>query len=129
MQEYQASETYVSIKDAAAALHVAESTVWRWVDRGLIPAYRLPGRRIRLKKEDVARALKPVEAEAKQAQANWRDWIVEESGKDVPPEVAIERANRLIERQRAERGGRVQPDSVDDIRQMREERSREMDAW
>ena len=129
MQQYQSSENYVTIKDAAAELHVAESTVWRWVDRGLIPAYRLPGRRIRLKKEDVARALKPIEAEAHKAPPNWREWIVGAQGKDVPPEVAIAKADAVVRRMRAERAGREEPDSTEDIRRMREERSAEMDSW
>ena len=126
MQEYEQNKTFLTIREVAGELHVAESTVWRWVDRGLIPAYRLPARRIRIKKSDVEKAMKP----AKESPAtDWEKWIVDESGVGIDPEVAIRESNELIRRIRQRRGGVPMPDSVEDIRQMREERSREMDNW
>src|SRR5438477_4679756 len=124
MQEQQGEPLY-TLKEAASEFRVAESTVWRWVDKGLIPAYRLPGRRIRLKKSDVEKAIRPAARPA----AEWEKWIVGETGIGVDPEVAIARSLEHMARVRARRGGEPLPDSVEDIRQMREERSREMDNW
>ena len=182
MQENESKETYCTIREVADELRVAESTVWRWVDRGLVPAYRLPGRRIRIKKSDVEKAMiptqRPAEAE-NEAQADWQAWIVDETGVGLDPPAAIEKSKELMRRRlgrggrsdqpvgetaagaldprrwveaasgaeeadplavladarrlqakmRARRGGLPLPSSVDDIGEMREERSREMDRW
>ena len=112
-------------------MRVAESTVWRWVDKGLLPGYRLPGRRIRIRKSDVEKAMKPAKetrAETGPPEA-WRKWIVHETGVGVDPEAAIEKSNELARKILARRGGVPLPSSVDDIREMREERSRQLDEW
>lgn len=131
MQDNEANEILYTLKEASTRLRVAESTVWRWVDRGLIPAYRLPGRRIRLKKEDVEAAMKPVKAGEIPAAPpdHWREWVVYETGSGLPAETVIARAKALRARILRRRRGVPLPDSVEDIRQMREERSRQMDAW
>ncbi|MGI8912894.1 MAG: excisionase family DNA-binding protein [Chloroflexota bacterium] len=45
---------YMGVREAAERLHVSTSTIWRWIDRGRIPAYRVGPRQVRLKVADVA---------------------------------------------------------------------------
>jgi excisionase family DNA binding protein len=152
--ESQESEVYYSIREAASQLRVAESTVWRWVDKGLVPAYRLPGRRIRIKKADVDMALKPTrqpaarqlhEEEERQRQEarrriagttragqpadlpDWRKWIVKEHGVGVDIDDLMKRAQTLHDEMLTSHGGKHLPSSVDDLREAREELGRRLD--
>jgi excisionase family DNA binding protein len=50
---------YVTVAEAARELKVSESTIWRWIDQGTLPAYRVGQRRVRLKSTDVARLITP----------------------------------------------------------------------
>src|SRR3989304_5507648 len=57
-------EEFVSIREAAKLLHVSQSTIWRWINHGELPAYRFGYRRVLLKKADLAPLITP----ARQAQ-------------------------------------------------------------
>jgi PAS domain S-box-containing protein/excisionase family DNA binding protein len=48
---------YYSISQAAALLGVSRVSIWRWIGAGLLPAARLGHRTIRIKREDLERAL------------------------------------------------------------------------
>ena len=52
-------EEYISVKRAAATLHVSQSTVWRWVNEGALPAQRIGRRRVWLKRADLASLVTP----------------------------------------------------------------------
>lgn len=47
-------EDYVGVREAAERLHVSTSTIWRWIDQGRLPAYRVGPRHVRLRAADVA---------------------------------------------------------------------------
>lgn len=47
-------EEYVTVAEAASFLKVSPSTIWRWIDQGVLPAYRIGQRRIRLRRVDLA---------------------------------------------------------------------------
>ena len=49
----------LSVGDAAAALRVSQSTVWRWINRGVLPASRLGPKRILVKRSDLPALLTP----------------------------------------------------------------------
>jgi len=50
-------EETLSVAEAAELLKVSKSTLWRWIDRGDLPAYRVGRRRIRLKRTDIENRL------------------------------------------------------------------------
>jgi excisionase family DNA binding protein len=51
---------YYTASEAARALRVSRTTVWRWVSEGRLAAYHVGGRTLRIRREDVKRALRPV---------------------------------------------------------------------
>ena len=51
----------VSLKTAATMLDVHPRTVARWISRGSLRAYRLPGNDLRVDLGDVERIARPVE--------------------------------------------------------------------
>ncbi len=50
---------FLSVPEAAMALNVSTSTIWRWIDRGQLAAYRIGQRKVRVKRTDVARMIVP----------------------------------------------------------------------
>ncbi len=52
-----------TIAEAARALRVSVSTVWRWINAGRLPAYRVGNRRIRLRKEDLRIVVAPLSSD------------------------------------------------------------------
>lgn len=55
---------YYTVPQAAQVLDVSPATVWRWIAADKLPAYRVGPRTIRIRKQDVATAIKPVRAKA-----------------------------------------------------------------
>ncbi len=53
---------FITVAEAAKALRVSRSTIWRWIDLGRLPAYRVGQRRIRLKSSEVADLITPARA-------------------------------------------------------------------
>jgi len=51
-------EEQYTYAEAATILRVAESTLWRWVSKGLVPCHRA-GRLVRFTDADLTAALKP----------------------------------------------------------------------
>ena len=118
-----------TIPEAAKALRVSVSTVWRWIDAGRLPALRVGLRRIRIRKEDLTTVMRPFTTGA------WK------GVKTVRPEVgpipfyrmspleardqqaAIEQARSLQEQILARRKGKVLPDSWEEINAARDERN------
>ncbi len=45
--------SYLTVSEAAARLEVSISTIWRWIARGDLRAYRVGRRSVRLKRDDV----------------------------------------------------------------------------
>ena len=60
-------EEYVTVAEAATLLQVSQSTIWRWIDQGNLPAYRVGQRRVRLKKTDLTNLITPARAQEKGA--------------------------------------------------------------
>jgi len=51
---------FVTVDQAASILRVSRSTLWRWLKTGVLPAYRIGGRRVWLQRSDLMRLVKPV---------------------------------------------------------------------
>jgi PAS domain S-box-containing protein/excisionase family DNA binding protein len=65
---------YYSISQAAALLGVSRVSIWRWIGAGRLPAARLGHRTIRIKREDLERALVQI------GPAGSQSWMVENLG-------------------------------------------------
>lgn len=93
---------YYSVPEAAEALHVSRATIWRWIDAGRLPAYRVGPRRIRIKVEDLRRAVQPVRVRANEADSLLAELVPRPSPEELARRQAIaaqilaERDERVI---------------------------------
>ena len=55
----RSERNYYTVSEAAEVLGVSPSTIWRWIDAGRLPAYRVGLRSIRIKKEDLGLSAAP----------------------------------------------------------------------
>src|SRR3990172_9101244 len=51
---------FYTVPEAARLLNVSQATIWRWVTSQKLLAYRVGPRRIRIKREDLQRVVRPV---------------------------------------------------------------------
>jgi len=124
---------YYTIAEAAEKLTVSRSTVLRWIKSGRLRAYQLGPRTIRLHREEVDAMLEPVEPKPRPA-VSTAPFItdIRELKPPTPEEVhqrelAMERMFATADQIAAAHPGVVY-DAVEDIREQREERSRQLDA-
>lgn len=117
-------DEYVTIAEAADIVGVARSTIRRWIREERIPAYRLGDRRITLKRDDLRRLYSPLHP---------TDQL--DDLQDIPPMSDEERRHalqvlRTVEAFREElirkRGGKPFRPAAEVIREMRDERTREL---
>lgn len=120
-----------SAKEAANLLRISESTVWRWADQGILPAYRVGRKKIRFRRSDLRSLIQP--AKKKPAREK-RDEMAEikrlnlmamsEAG--AGGKNPVSRAQALQDAILARRGGERMADSWQDIGEAREERSADL---
>ncbi|MBI4317288.1 MAG: helix-turn-helix domain-containing protein [Chloroflexi bacterium] len=124
-------EEYVTVAQAAQLFSISRSTLWRWIDQGRLPAYRLGQRRVLIRQDDLKTLITPARAEGrrgmteieKERERLSRPLTVEERRKAL---VALEAAERFSAELRRRRGGELFSDSAEIVREMREERAREL---
>lgn len=124
-------EEYLSVAEAATRLRVAQSTIRRWIREGDVPAYRLGRRRVGLKRGDLDRLVRPVQAAAYENQMSRittdapRRFTAEERRRGLEIMDELERTAKAIT---AERGGKLYPSSTEILAEQREERTRQLMA-
>ena len=124
-------EETLTVPEAAELLKVSTSTLWRWIDRGDLPAYRIGRRRVRVRKSDLEDRL--ISARGSHAA---QGTTIYTSLADVPrrltPEeqarglAAVQRLRDLQAQMLRERGGELFPSSSVLINEMRDERTRQL---
>lgn len=128
-QQDRPGDDFCTVAEAAAMLGVSASTVWRWVDAGKLPAFRVGPKAIRIKRRDVEAAVRPHRAEAARGGMTRVYTDIKEAlrpmsaGERERGLKALDAAERLAKEIRARRNGELLPDSVEIIREAREERS------
>ncbi len=55
----ETERAFYTVPEAALVLDVSPTTIWRWIDAGKLPAFRVGPRRIRIRKEDVEQSIQP----------------------------------------------------------------------
>ena len=119
---------YLTVAEAAELLKVHKSTIWRWIESGSLPAYRVGRRGVRLKKEDLERSITPV------GQEKGGERTVQEHERTIRPLTTKEqqqglRALQEMQRLRAElaaKYGTVPPESWELLNAARDERTRDL---
>jgi len=117
----------ISVREAAGILHVSESTVWRWISRGILKAHRVGPKRVCLRRNELEPVLKPVVDASEDADA--RERRMRSYLRPMAP-TPREAAEALVARMRkrhaemlAERGGVPFPESWVLINEARDEYS------
>lgn len=117
-------DEYVTVAEAAAQLGVAQSTIRRWIREERVPAYRLGDRRILLRQHDLEGLTVPIRP-VDEVDLSLRPPLMTDEEQARAWEV-VRQLERFREKLLKERGGKPFRSSVEDIREMREERTREL---
>lgn len=117
-------DEYVTVAEAAAQLGVAQSTIRRWIREERVPAYRLGDRRILLRQHDLEALAVPIRP-VDEVDLSLRPPLMTDEEQARAWEV-VRQLERFREKLLKERGGKPFRSSVEDIREMREERTREL---
>ena len=115
-----------SVREAADYLRISESTVWRYVDQNIVPAYRVGKKRVWFKRSDLDALLKPLrgrEAEVSKDSKDMNAVSIETGARGSWR--AMDRVNTLRESIMIRRGGVAFADSAEEINAARELRSQE----
>jgi len=127
------SAEYLTVAGAAAILNVSESTIRRWIREGVVPAYRVGRRSVRLKREDLNQQVTPlVEFERVHDEPTLAE-VIEKLSRPLTEEkrrqwfAALDGAKRLADAMLAERGGELFPPSWELINQARDEWTRQLE--
>src|SRR5688572_19330783 len=56
-------QDYYTVQEAARALKVSRTTIWRWIKRGHLKAFRLSSGTTRIKREDLEALLQPTDTD------------------------------------------------------------------
>jgi excisionase family DNA binding protein len=121
-----------TVAEAASMLGVSPSTIWRWVDAGKLPAFRVGPKAIRIRRQDVEAAVRPRDVDVMPGAATRIHTDIKDALRPMTPEEKaralawLDHADKLRAEIRAQRKGVPLPDSVEVIREAREERSRRL---
>jgi excisionase family DNA binding protein len=122
-------QEYLTVDEAARLLRVATSTIRRWIRQGDLPAYRIGHRRVALRREDLNGLITPARSEREIPHYTiYTD--ISQVPKPTSEEIedaleAMERAVRHSEEIFARRGKQY-PSSGELIREIRDERTRQL---
>ncbi|MEX2246941.1 MAG: helix-turn-helix domain-containing protein [Dehalococcoidia bacterium] len=125
----RASE-FCTVAEAAELLGVSVSTIWRWVDSGKVPAFRVGPKAIRIRRQDAEAAVQPIAHREEVTMMNTVFVDVEAAVRPLTREekergfAALTAADKLREEILKRRKGKPLSDSAIIIREAREERSR-----
>ena len=125
----------LTVADAARSLKVSSSTIWRWINTGKLASYRIGPKAIRIRRADLNEVIAPGRTSGKgvkimtkfssvQTNLDIEHLTEEEIRQGLQ---AMREVRQLRERMHREQGGPTLPDSIQLIREMREERSGRLD--
>lgn len=116
----------VSVREAAGLLRVSESTVWRWINTGAMPSYRVGRKRVYLRRADLAPRRRTVHrADGNDRTAQSGDSVAEETLARAA--ALIERVRALHDKQRATPGWGQLKEAWEDINDARDQRAEQLD--
>ena len=123
MQQMSTHETrYLTVAEAAARLRVSRPTVWRWIDSGRLPAYRIGARSIRIREEDIDKVVEPTPTGMRRIEDEPGSWSYQMGDPALSADEIDRRLREVRERILSRRGGKPFESSVEIIRRGREGR-------
>lgn len=113
-------ENTVTVAEAAELLHVSQSTIWRWIKQGDLPAYHVGKRHVRIRRDDLEQMVQPATREAKIETDEDKQRIYERY-RPTPEQIEENRrqVRRLTEEERR-RGLKI----LEELREIRQEQLR-----
>jgi excisionase family DNA binding protein len=119
------AEQLLTVAEAARLLKVSTSTIWRWISRGELPAYRVGQRRIVLKASEVQDLLISVKRrqEEERVMPDSTQLAPLTSADVARLQAAMRQAQALRVRILQQRNGQPLPSSTELLREQREQRS------
>ena len=117
------AEDFLTVPEAAAAMRVSGSTMWRWIRDKRVPSFRT-GRRVLVRRQDLGSLIVqyiPIRR-VRTPSVSLTAYMRPMSQDAVDWQTAMKEAAALKERILARTGGRLLPDSTPDIIQARNER-------
>jgi len=126
MQEMITNETeFTTISEAARLLRVSVPTVWRWIESGRLPAYRVGRRNIRIRRDDLGSVVRPVRGQPAK-QPNMERKVIRLGDRTADTEKLIGNLLAGQEKILSRRRGRPFKPSAPLIRQARRQRSAQL---
>ena len=123
MKEMNTDETtYCTVAEAARLLRVSAPTVWRWVDSGRLPAYRIGGRAIRIRRSDLSQVVRPARRGLTKGLIMERQ-VIYSGDQTIAADELVKRLRATQGRLLARRSGKRLAPSEEIIRRAREERA------
>jgi excisionase family DNA binding protein len=129
----QIGADFLTIAEAAESLRVDQSTVRRWIAKGELHAYRVGPRRIRVRREDLGRVMKPAhEGMTAKPRVGMRYVTSDEDLRPLTDEerddalAALAAGNKLREELLRKRGGELFSPSWELINEARDERTEQL---
>jgi excisionase family DNA binding protein len=118
---------FVTVQEGAAFLHISQSTVWRRVKAGDVRAYRLGGRRVWLRRTELAGLVKPATESTRKGGTMAQGERVHErrltEAERQQMLEAVEAARELRAKLLEARGGKLFRPAYEDINEAGQERS------
>ncbi len=114
---------YFTVAEAARLLDVSTPTVWRWVNSGWLPAYRIGAKAIRIRRTDLQRVVAPARVKGPGSGESMERKAIQVGDHAVDTEELLHRLEALQQRILARRPRKRLRPSEDVIREAREERA------
>lgn len=123
-------EEYLTVAEAATLFKVSQSSVWRWINQGIITAYRIGRRGIRLKRAELTRLITPAR-EGGEKGGGMRNVEHDRLGPLSETEqkaglAALAELKSLREKMLQERQGVLFPNAAEELHKLRMERTRHL---
>ncbi len=122
-------EVSLTVAAAAQRLGVSQQTIWRWIEQGRLPAYRVGQKRVRIKSADLEQVITPIVhgerggrvARTERAALGPLTAAERKQGME-----ALEQARQLQAEMLAQRKGKLFGRSEEALAELRDERTRSL---
>lgn len=124
------NEEYLTVAEAATLFKVSQSTVWRWINQGAVPAYRVGRRGIRLLRGDLVRFVAPARQERGQVEEMAKPELAPlgplSDAEQKAGLAALAKLRGLRQEMLRQRKGALFPNAADELHKLRTERTRQL---
>ncbi len=114
---------YYTVAEAAEVLGVSRTTIWRWIESGRLPAYRIGRKTIRIRRADLPSLLKPARETRRAASTETEPHAIERRKTDVWANYDAKKVREALRNGAGALAGIDRPGILRDIHEEREQAS------